>query len=878
MPDFINLLSEIAGKVSENQAATKHGKFRTSIMTAYTAYLPFYENVVLRRLFASGCRYNFLLVDAHDLARSLQDPTRMPRLAGRNYVLAPMLAKGAFHPKIIMLLGDHNARILVGSHNATLSGFGYNRELTTRIDLDRGFKGGYRAFFQEAWRSLVNWTNLQRDYLPPQVISAILRIGFEKHPWLRQNDEQVADTLFFSSLPEGESLWDKARLYLPEVVESIIVVGPYFDKEGAFIKRLYEDLKPQSIAIGLDAEAEHISLCRTEGLPFGVSFHDASKLIGRSDKRRLKEPGYLHAKALFFNGSGDQSVLITGSANPSSPAWLASSEGRNMEAVVLHRGKEAREVAEDLGLLQIPSLPIIGAHELDRLYAKSAAQHSSPSLSFKRSLVAEAQKGGIFVPGFSISQEEVDNCRVFFEDQSVIDNAHISEHEDGLLIEIDSKIQPITHVVLTLIDKSALNLIVHNPIALSKLATTSHQQKFQDALGSLSSDSPDFATLLRITSQLIFDEHKPKSAEIKVKTSTKADQSEEKEESSLAPLSVSIEETKHHQRRRRELHHSDLAFVIDALIYNLGIGLRDAEERNSPSEEEQVGKEEEETHANVAEIEKDNLLQICHKKIGTLVSRMCKRFEAAQPNTPDGLKAVEQLFAILAVLREVRANDRKLSHVIEDETLVPIKSRRKLLEASIKALFGDQKDLFGWAADHFKDDPENDMDLLLGLIIWLAWDCDFDVEELQYIPIYEREARHNALFELAKLFVIAIRAGNLTEAFEEAEHSAWKVCQAEKYGETTNWMCRYEQWAKELAKLKVLAGDSQSTGKPESGQLGVAIKERPPRFRVVLGITDSNVRLVEFGRDNDEVSFQTSAIRLVPMPPFFPFQKSNQMA
>src|SRR6056297_704032 len=135
MPNFINILDEIAGKESDGQGTGTRSKFQTSIITTYSAYLPFYENVVLRRLLASGCRYNVLLVDAHNLAQSLQDPTQMPRLAGRSYVLAPMVAKGAFHPKIAMLLGEHHARILVGSHNTTFSGFGYNRELSTRVDI-----------------------------------------------------------------------------------------------------------------------------------------------------------------------------------------------------------------------------------------------------------------------------------------------------------------------------------------------------------------------------------------------------------------------------------------------------------------------------------------------------------------------------------------------------------------------------------------------------------------------------------------------------------------------------------------------------------------------------------------------------------------------
>ena len=56
MPEKIDLLNEIGGRESTDVEKNKHGKFRASIITAYTAYLPFYENVVLSRLFASGCR------------------------------------------------------------------------------------------------------------------------------------------------------------------------------------------------------------------------------------------------------------------------------------------------------------------------------------------------------------------------------------------------------------------------------------------------------------------------------------------------------------------------------------------------------------------------------------------------------------------------------------------------------------------------------------------------------------------------------------------------------------------------------------------------------------------------------------------------------
>lgn len=875
MPEeYIDLLSEIAGKESEGQDQPKHGKFRTSIITAYSAYLPFYENVVLRRLLASGCRYNILLVDAHDLARSLQDPTRMPRLAGRGYILAPILAGGAFHPKIVMLLGDHNARVLVGSHNTTISGFGYNRELTSRIDLGRGFKGEYRPFFQQAWTAIEAWTNRQQDYIPQKLIDSILRIGTDRSPWLKGAQAQTADTIFLASLPEGESLWEKALPYLPKRPDQIIVVGPFFDRAGAFIKRLFDDFAPDRVAIGVDAEADNISLCRKDDLPSNVSFHNAADLVGDVEKRKIKKPGYLHAKSLFFSSPGEQSVLITGSANPSAPAWLAAPDKRNAEAIVLHRGDKAEELARSLGLLKIPELPQLGTEEIEEIYTKALSHHSKFALETSRpALVAEVHDGDLFIPGNSISLQDVSVCKVFFEDKSVLETHAFSENTKGFIVNLEKINSSIVKVVLELKNGDFYNLFVHSQISINKLATTSKQQTFQDALASLEGDSPDFATLFRITDRLIFDGSENDEAKATVIVPKSEMQIEKDEGRSLGALSVPLEETKHQQRKRREIHHGDLAFVIDALIYSLGIGLQDAVERTEGhglSEEEQVG-EEEELHQDYApEIQKDILLKICHGKVRTLVNRMCKRLNEVEPDTPEALKAIEQLLAVLAVLREVRANDLKLVHVIEGETLVPLKQRKKLLEATLKSLFGYKKDLFDKTASFFKDDPENDMPRLLGLITWLAWDSGLNVRSVEFLPTYEHDARRVALHELSKLFVIAHRAGKFTGVFAEANHSAWRVCKEQNQQEMTLWMRRYEKWVNEIEGLTFTTEVDGFGIKPQCGQLGMAINEKSPRLRVIVDTEGNKVHLSELGSDkNNEVVFLASAVKAVPMPNFF---------
>ncbi|WP_041283706.1 hypothetical protein [Desulfobacca acetoxidans] len=71
------------------------------------------------------------------------------------------------------------------------------------------------------------------------------------------------------------------------------------------------------------------------------------------------------------------------------------------------------------------------------------------------------------------------------------------------------------------------------------------------------------------------------------------------------------------------------------------------------NEEEQIGKEEESSPVVIPKIDDIKIIQ---RKIKTLISRMLKNFEISEDNAPI-YRPVEKLLAILAVMREVRAQD-----------------------------------------------------------------------------------------------------------------------------------------------------------------------------------------------------------------------------
>ena len=113
----------------------KRGGYEASLITTFNATLPFYEEVVLRKLVSAGCRHNVVLMDRSQCAVAWESEATRPRLAGYAYTLLPVGVPGAFHPKVCLLLGPKKASLLIGSHNLTLSGFGYNREITNWIEV-----------------------------------------------------------------------------------------------------------------------------------------------------------------------------------------------------------------------------------------------------------------------------------------------------------------------------------------------------------------------------------------------------------------------------------------------------------------------------------------------------------------------------------------------------------------------------------------------------------------------------------------------------------------------------------------------------------------------------------------------------------------------
>jgi hypothetical protein len=76
----------------------------------------------------------------------------------------------------------------------------------------------------------------------------------------------------------------------------------------------------------------------------------------------------------------------------------------------------------------------------------------------------------------------------------------------------------------------------------------------------------------------------------------------------------------------------------------------------------------------------DELLRVCHSKVGTLVSRMVTQLQAFSAGKQPLAGVLVRLLALLAVLRQLRGCDGRVAWVERGKTTVPEAQRLRLLE------------------------------------------------------------------------------------------------------------------------------------------------------------------------------------------------------
>jgi hypothetical protein len=244
------------------------------------------------------------------------------------------MAPPCFHPKAVLLTGETEAQLYIGSGNLTHSGYGRNREVFESWTVTEHDASVPRAF--ETFRAFVSSVVRQRlrgD--PPSAVQAVLEAVFGaralRKSYLDETDIQLLSSpgALFSRLPDP-----------PSPATSLTLVAPSFDRSGSIVVALADKLRAKHFEVITDFGTTNLT---SEAL---------SKIEGRGGRLcRFDEERILHAKVISASGDGWQ-LAVTGSANLSGAAWW----GHNAELIVVRQDAAALPVQALLDAL--PRLPL----------------------------------------------------------------------------------------------------------------------------------------------------------------------------------------------------------------------------------------------------------------------------------------------------------------------------------------------------------------------------------------------------------------------------------------------------------------------------------------------------------------------------------------
>jgi hypothetical protein len=705
----------------------KRGGYEASLITTFNATLPFYEEVILRKLVGAGCRHNVVLMDRSQCAISWASEATRPRLAGHAYTLLPIGATGAFHPKLCILVGPKKASILIGSHNLTLSGFGYNREVTNWIEVAGAKDGEGAALLADAWRMASQWIEMERGKSADVLLEAALALSNFIGP-LVINAKSPSNVFTLMHSPSGTPLIDQISERISPNVKRIGVIGAFFDKELALVTELARRWQKAEVVVGIDPKSVQLFGTPTPGV---ARYVDARDLWPKSQS-------YLHAKAIYFDAGNDGSAFVSGSANPSRPAWMGQVASCNVEAVLLRIGPDAHEAAEATGLAGLFDLAELAPSLFDEIKVRSIAEttssESAPVPLWTGVASHDSAEIRISTRGSKVS---IDCALLFGGDLQLLGEILQPQAlSDELIIRPGDDAARIRSCALYSQDVLVARAMIHHPSVISTSSQSTRQYQIRSALSGLGSSEGDISTVIASVERVIFSDETHKEIETILR-----EHKDKQPNPSSGPgpetLAVSISDLPKEKKKLRLLKSGDLAYLLDVLLRRISEGLdgtpleTDSSGRN---EEEQVGKEGDEEPkppepmlppTRLGDLE---IAQAVSRRARALTRRMVEQLQLATADASRRASAVLQLIAVIALVRELRHLDKLPRWKKTGQLLVEERDRRHLLDESLKHLLGSavrMLDEIDYATDA---DTDEGMQLRV-LLLWLAWDLGEELTE-----------------------------------------------------------------------------------------------------------------------------------------------------
>ena len=317
--------------------------YHSALLTTYSFDPIYFEAVYLSTLRRLGITNVVVLMDASMYDQLLSDSNyQCHRVSQYNYTLVRKenFHSGVFHPKVVLLFGEEEGTLIVGSGNLTYSGLANNDEVWNAFHV-QGNSSIHYPLFYHAWKYLSQSAN-QTSSLVSRQIDWML----EQSPWLHQ--ETTDSTVLLSSGEECTLLYNTAESTILDMlllsigdkrIVSIKVIAPFYDAEGDALSALKKQLAPKEMQCILDLERQ--------SAPYSLLKTDTSTVFCKADSSNP-----LHAK-IFELQAEDETWLLCGSANAGNMALGTGHYAFNDEVCILLHCNTQRNYIAELGLKYI---------------------------------------------------------------------------------------------------------------------------------------------------------------------------------------------------------------------------------------------------------------------------------------------------------------------------------------------------------------------------------------------------------------------------------------------------------------------------------------------------------------------------------------------
>ena len=107
--------------------------YSIALLTTFNFEISYFERAILNSLYAVNIRNIELFVDADELEKAISES--IYNNLNKKYIANPIRINSAFHPKVVLLLGEEKAKLIVASANINTSGYTLNNEIYNVLSL-----------------------------------------------------------------------------------------------------------------------------------------------------------------------------------------------------------------------------------------------------------------------------------------------------------------------------------------------------------------------------------------------------------------------------------------------------------------------------------------------------------------------------------------------------------------------------------------------------------------------------------------------------------------------------------------------------------------------------------------------------------------------